>query len=889
MRIFARANKTFFVFIMGSIFTVGVSAQIDEIIVTANKRQQTLQEVPVAVSVVDATTIDQAHIEDMFDLQSVVPSFEARQYQNSTDATFFIRGYGNGSNNPGIEPSVAVYVDGVPRSRMQSQFMDLPNLERIEVLKGPQSTIFGKNSSSGVINIVTKKPSQDFEGQVKMEVGAYSAKKFQAYLNGGLSDSVAASLSMSVNKRDGYSETAIAGNKDVNDTNRKSVRADIYSDISDTLNVRFIADYSEVDEICCTVGNLVPGQSLYAVQALGGTQTPGNPYTYDYSPSFDPTNDVSDKGYSLTLEKDLGFATLTSITSDRTSHSITDTDIGFDSAPIFAHSPKLLELENVTQEFRLTSNGDERLDWQVGAFYAQEDLYHEFRLTFGQVFRNYADILAGGTGNGAVLDFVDNAVLPFIPPEFKDEFGTLMQPSYDNNKGTTEVFSQDNESMSIFAQVEYEVTEKLTATLGFSYFEDEKSVTMKHENTTWFSQIDLVQVGFAGAYMGYLGAVVEGYLGQATQGFLAQAVPQYMAAGLSQEAATAAAMPNAQAFAATQLPAAQAYAQTQAPQAAAFATQASTDPEQNPLLGFVPLQFLPLKTGFPNVGQDGKSSDDNMDYSIKLSYQLNEQVTLYGGLATGYKATQWNLSRDSNPTVLEVAALQASGWTAPANFTSGLRNANPEDGEVYELGAKMSFDKGSLNITYFDQSVDDFVTNTFVGAGFVLANAGQQSAKGLEFDMIYRPVENLSLAFSGLLIDSVYDSFVGAAGGDKSGDDVEGVHPESLSASATWNWSANAYDGFARIHYQYDSKVVIRPEAIASETLKPYGYDERSRGVLNASLGIENNGWRMVLWGRNLTNDEFLATAFPAVAGAGQWSGYPSEPRTWGLSLSKEF
>ena len=876
MHISAKSKRMFFSFIIGSLVTGGVSAQIDEIIVTANKREQTLQEVPVAVSVVDATTIDQAHIEDMFDLQSVIPSFEARQYQNSTDATFFIRGYGNGSNNPGIEPSVAVYVDGVPRSRMQSQFMDLPNLERIEVLKGPQSTIFGKNSSSGVINIVTKKPSQDFEGQVKMEVGAYSAKKFQAYLNGGLSDSVAASLSMSVNKRDGYSETAIAGNKDVNDTNRKSVRADIYSDISDTLNVRFIADYSEVDELCCTVGNLVPGQSLYAVQALGGTQTPGNPYTYDYSPSFDPTNDVSDKGYSLTLEKDLGFATLTSITSDRTSHSITDTDIGFDSAPIFAHSPKVLKLENLTQEFRLTSNGDERLDWQVGAFYAQEDLYHEFRLTFGQVFRNYADILAGGNGNGAVLNFVDNAVAPFIPEGFEG------QPSYSNDTGTLEIFTQDNESISIFAQVDYEVTEKLTATLGFSYFEDEKSVTMKHENDTWFSQIDLVQVGFAGAYVGYLGAVVEGYLGTATQGFLDSVCGDSVACA-------AAALPDAQAFAATQLPAAQAFAQTQAGEAAAFATQASTDPEQNTLLGFVPLQFLPLKTGFPNVGEDGKSSDDNMDYSIKLSYQLNEQVTLYGGLATGYKATQWNLSRDSNPTVSEVAALQASGWTAPANFTSGLRNANPEDGEVYELGAKMSFDKGSLNITYFDQSVDDFVTNTFVGAGFVLANAGQQSAKGLEFDMIYRPVENLSLAFSGLLIDSVYDSFVGAAGGDKSGDDVEGVHPESLSASATWNWSANAYDGFARIHYQYDSNVVIRPEAIATATLKPFGYDERSRGVMNASLGIENNGWRMVLWGRNLTNDEFLATAFPAVAGAGQWSGYPSEPRTWGLSLSKEF
>ena len=879
MHIFTRAKRIFFTFITGSLITVVVNAQIDEIVVTANKREQTLQEVPVAVSVVNATTIDQAHIEDMFDLQSVIPSFEARQYQNSTDATFFIRGYGNGSNNPGIEPSVAVYVDGVPRSRMQSQFMDLPNLERIEVLKGPQSTIFGKNSSSGVVNIVTKKPSQDFEGQVKMEVGAYSAKKFQAYLNGGLTDSVAASLSMSVNKRDGYSETAIAGNKDVNDTNRKSVRADIYSDVSDTLNVRFIADYSEVDEICCTVGNLVPGQSLYAVQALGGTQTPGNPYTYDYSPSFDPTNDVSDKGFSLTVEKDLGFATLTSITSDRASDSTIDTDIGFDSAPIFAHAPKVLQLENVTQEFRLTSNGDERLDWQVGAFYAQEDLYHEFRLTFGQLFRNYADILAGGTGNGAVLDFVDNALAPT----------GYQGPSYGEGRGTLEVFTQDNESMSIFAQVDYEVTEKLTATFGLSYFEDEKSVTMVHENTAYFSQIDLVQVGFGGAYVGYLGAVVEGYLGQATQGFLAQAVPQYMAAGLSQEAATAAAMPDAQAFAATQLPAAQAYAQTQAGAAAEYATAFSIDPEQNTLLGFVPLQFLPFKTGFPNAGQDGRSSDNNMDYSFKLSYQLNEQVTLYGGLATGYKATQWNLSNGSSPTLSEVAALQASGWTKPANFTSGLRNANPEDGEVYEFGAKMLFEKGSLNITYFDQSVDDFVTNTFVGDGFLLSNAGQQSAKGFEFDMLYRPIENLSLVFSGLFIDSVYDSFIGAAGGDKSGDDVEGVHPESLSASATWNWSANAYDGFARIHYQYDSKVVIRPEAIATATLKPYGYDERSRGVLNASLGIENNGWKMTLWGRNLTNDEFLVTAFPAVAGAGQWSGYPSEPRTWGLSLSKEF
>jgi outer membrane receptor protein involved in Fe transport len=128
---------------------------VEEIIVTATKTEKTLQEVPVAVSVVTSDTIEKAGITDMFDLKAVVPSLETRQYQSSTNATFFIRGFGNGSNNPGVEPSVALFIDGVYRSSMQSQISDLPVLERIEVLRGPQSTLFGKNASAGVINIVT--------------------------------------------------------------------------------------------------------------------------------------------------------------------------------------------------------------------------------------------------------------------------------------------------------------------------------------------------------------------------------------------------------------------------------------------------------------------------------------------------------------------------------------------------------------------------------------------------------------------------------------------------------------------------------------------------------------------------------------------------------------
>ena len=121
---------------------------------------------PVAVSVVSSDTIEKANIVDVFDLKSVVPSLDTRQYQSSVNTTFFIRGFGNGSNNPGIEPSVAVFIDGVYRSKTQAQISDLPMLERIEVLRGPQSTLFGKNASAGVINIVTKKPSFEKSGMV---------------------------------------------------------------------------------------------------------------------------------------------------------------------------------------------------------------------------------------------------------------------------------------------------------------------------------------------------------------------------------------------------------------------------------------------------------------------------------------------------------------------------------------------------------------------------------------------------------------------------------------------------------------------------------------------------------------------------------------------------
>ena len=154
-------NSIFTLTVLLSMSIVLDAQDVEEVIVTATKTEKTLQEVPIAVSVVTADVIEKANVVDIFDLKSVVPSLDTRQYQSSVNTTFFIRGFGNGSNNPGIEPSVAVFIDGVYRSKTQSQISDLPMVERIEVLRGPQSTLFGKNATAGVINVVTKKPSFD--------------------------------------------------------------------------------------------------------------------------------------------------------------------------------------------------------------------------------------------------------------------------------------------------------------------------------------------------------------------------------------------------------------------------------------------------------------------------------------------------------------------------------------------------------------------------------------------------------------------------------------------------------------------------------------------------------------------------------------------------------
>lgn len=842
---------------------VGAQAQgvLEEVIVTASKREQTLQEAPLAVSVVSAQTLERAELRDLLDLQSVVPSLRVSQLQNSTQTNFIIRGFGNGANNPGIEPSVAVFVDGVYRSRSQGRISDLPNVERIEVLRGPQSTLYGKNASAGVISVVTSKPEFETRGHIEAGVGNYDQYNVRGYITGPVTDSVAYSLGGSYFKRDGYGNNLTLGT-DVNDRNRYNLRGELLFQPSEDTDVRMIVDYDELDEVCCTVANLVYGPTAPALDFLAGGQAldAQNPYSYDFFLNKDPVTVAENWGLTLDWTTQFEHFEFKSITGYRDSQADQPiADIDYSGADIIGNNSYNTGIETFTQEFRLAGTS-EKLDWTAGLFYFDESIDYEVALLYGPQFRTYAEFLVGQGNVAAGAEALGGveAALGYAPGTFQQE-GT----------GVREFATQDNQTYSAFAQLDFHLSDKLTATVGIAYLEDEKDTSLYQDNTDVFSKLDftgvdgataLTNIGIATAFPTFFGGLPF--------------TPENIALVTSTPQGAAGFQALVQGV------------------GAAVAASDLTDPAQNPLVGFQALQFLPEQLGWPNAGQSGSSRDDATTYTLRLAYDVNDSLNVYASWATGYKASSWNLSRDARPTQQEAAAVVASGGTLPNNLTFGTRFAGPEDSEVLELGAKYVGSWGYINAAIFDQTIEGFQSNVFIGTGFALANAGEQSAQGAELDLAIQATDNLQLGWSATWLDPNYDQFTQSAFGDISGTQPAGIHTFSMSASASYSFSIGDVDGFLQADYQYDNEVDIQDGGNlnpANTVLGATGNRTREVNLLNASLGFEMDEWELRFWGRNLTNDEFLITNFASVAQAGNFSGYPNQPRTYGVNLRYTF
>ncbi|MFT6734116.1 MAG: iron complex outermembrane receptor protein, partial [Polaribacter sp.] len=289
---------------------------------------------------------------------------------------------------------------------------------------------------------------------------------------------------------------------------------------------------------------------------------------------------------------------------------------------------------------------------------------------------------------------------------------------------------------------------------------------------------------------------------------------------------------------------------------------------------------------FPNAVEDGKSSDDDLTWSLRLAYELNENINLFGTASTGFKATSWNLSRDGKPFDFDAVALGTSGLTR-GDQRYGTRFAGPEESTVYEIGMKSRFEKGAFNITYFDQTIEGFQSSIFVGTGFVLSNAGQQNTTGIEFDSVYTPTDNWTLSLAGSFLDPVYDSFVNGFGlngpEDFTGATPAGIHKQSIVAGIKYDFDlASGSYAYVRTDYIYESKVRIVRNTPADVT--------REVGTLNLSAGLTLlNGVNVQFWVRNLNEDEYFHSSAPTPIQSGSFFAYPNQPRTYGASVSYEF
>lgn len=820
----------------------------EEIIVTATKRAQSLQEVPIAITVVDAAVIEQSQINDLLDLQTVVPTLRVTQLQNSAQTNFLIRGFGNGANNAGIEAEVGVFIDGVYQSRAASSILDLPELERIEVLRGPQSSIYGKNVSVGAISITTKGPEFEFSGMGELTYGNYDQIIGKASITGPISDKAAFRLSGSINQRDGYYTNTVT-NGDINDRDRFSLRGQILLEPSDAFSIKVIADYNKINEICCGASQLFNGvlsQVIGAPFPFGLGEPIGNParlFDREVAYSKDPSNELEGKGLSITGEVDLGFADLTSITSYREQSNNSDNTVDFSGADI-VDLLQYQKFETFTQEFRLTSKDDgDQLDWLLGAYYFDESVPTCCRtLTFGTDAFNFANALAGG-------QLPALQTLLGLPP------GSLFR----DGTGIVDNYTLDDESVQVFANADFRASEKLTFSIGGAYIDSKKTATSNVVMNDVLSSLDFPAIG-------------EGVI---TQTVIAQ---QYAALGVD---AT-----NPAAIAAVEAIAPGTFAAISAG-AGAFAAANKDNPAVNPLLAFVPLQFFPVPVNYPNANETGELSGDKFTYQARLAYDFTDTITGYVSYATGWKAGAINLSSDSRP---------------PSANSRG-RFARPSDVSVIEIGLKSSFDRGYFNLAVFEQEVKDFQSNLFTGAGFEISNAGSEVHKGFEIDAAFAPTEDLVIASAVIVMDPKYKSFLGApcqafdvarcgagqSSRDLSGTKAAGIHEISWSTSVTYSHEFNSgLSGFLRGEYLYESNVDVVDNVPAFALGSPLA--QRKVNNLNASAGLAmDNGIEFLLWGRNLTNDNNLLSAFPTVIQEGSFSGYLNAPRTYGLTVRSRF
>lgn len=806
----------------------------NEIIVTAEKRAKTLQSTPISVAVTSSETVSRAGVKDLKDLQSLVPSLKIPQFQSASQTNFVIRGFGNGANNIGIESSVGVFVDGVYRSRSASAIADLPEIERVEVLRGPQSTLFGKNVSAGAISIITKKPQFKWGLRAEGTAGNYGQIRAGLTVNAPIGETLAVRLSGNFDTREGYFTNTNIGGR-VNDRNRYSLRADLLFEPSDNMSFRLIGDYNHINEVCCgavPIFNAGVTQFIGAPKPAGLGAAIGNTnriFNYELAYDENPRNTLTGKGVSLQGDFSLGFAKLTSITAYRSQKDSNNLDVDFTGAKIVTQLNSS-KIDTFSQEIRLTSESNGPFTWLIGGFYADETIRSGEDIRWGPDARPFVTRLTSSLL--PLIEGLQAAIGQAVPGK------SYIQPG----QGVLSAYRLDDRSYSLFGQANYKMFDKLTVTGGLAYLSDRKKAQANSVSNDTFARLNLDNLSFG-------------------------PIP-------------IAALPNAPLSPTLTL---QQLAVSLAGPGGSLASPIPVNLFS--VLGLKPIQFFRQPVNYPNAAEDGILAGNKLTYMGRLAYDFSRRLSVYASYSKGWKAGAYNLSRDSRPpNALGIG--RSAGPEDTTVYEIGVKGSFP--GGYVNLAVFQQSIKGFQDNAFTGTGFNLVNAGKQSVKGFEL-DASYRPFTGLTLAGGVTYLDPKYNSFTKAACPSVVALDPARCGAGQQFRDLSGERPAGIatwSANLNGTYTANlggGWNGFLRGEYVYASKTRI------SSTV-PANLASVKVGTVNASIGIGNEDlFEVQLWVRNLNKDKYLQGAFNSVAQLGSYAGYPNEPRTFGATVRKTF
>lgn len=822
--------------------TAHAQLQLEEVVVTAQKRVENLQDVPISVSAMQGEKMQEAGIPNMAALADYVPNLHIANAAVNTN--IYMRGVGSG-NNQGFEQSVGMYIDGVYMGRgrqYRNAFMDL---ERVEVLRGPQGTLFGRNTVAGAVNITSASPDpgEPFMGEIAVSAETNDGLVTEGFLSGSLTDNFALRFGFKYRETEGYVENLYL-EQDEPEIEETAYRITAKWEPTDNLSINFKYSNSDEQRVGAQSATwlyldaaqrdaLFPNRSAFADAAYALTdinfselaEVAGQELSTFKDNGFGSRDEVGIGRYpdgddaevkntSLNIDYAMGDYTLTAITgfSEYTVQSGADVDW----LPLrFISRDDDQDYEQFSQEIRITSPGGETFDFVAGLYYDESELITDRLVMLDGSF----DDLFGDVPGAAVSN-----LLPPIPLRnigVTSLFPLVTTPLlswFPEQAGRNHLYELDSDSWAAFFQGTYNVSDTLRVTVGIRYTEENKEV---------YSRQFLVEDAF-------------GLDTRSDNFFLGQV------------------------------------------QATVFNTYA--------------------------YNYDDDRTTDEFIPSINVQWDISDSSMLYASFSQGFKSGGFTAADDGEPGGLALAEWPCSpepdgSVDISKCYDPTLPNDDfefeDESVDALEIGGKHTIMDGAMTLNWaaFYTEYDNLQTAIFKGVGFTVKNAGASEISGIEADMRWQATENLQLGLNAAWLDAKYSEFAdapctaiqldanpqcGVAGNaldtynDLSGQPT--LYASDISASLLWDYTRPMGDWelFVSGEVNYRDEFNSAGDSDPIDVIPAYT-------KVNLRIGLRAESWEIMAYGRNIFDEEAFTQSFDTPVLAGSHSRFMQEGEVFGL------